>query len=85
MHLEVCPKSNENVSCISLFMLLILHGPLRTSQALAIPSSRFIKIDKKSTSSCFFVAKCDSIFDELLQVGKIKLSHTIPPLDELKR
>jgi hypothetical protein len=32
----------------------------------------------------FDVAKCDKIFDELHKVCCIKMSHTIPPLDELK-
>ena len=32
----------------------------------------------------FNVAKCDKIFDELLKNGNIKLTHTIPPIDELK-
>jgi hypothetical protein len=33
----------------------------------------------------FNVAKCDKIFDELVKSGNIKLTHTIPPTDELKR
>ena len=33
----------------------------------------------------FNPAKCDQIFDELLKAGKIKLSHAIPPLEELKK
>jgi hypothetical protein len=33
----------------------------------------------------FNVAKCDKIFDELFKNGNIKLSHTIPPLEELKK
>ena len=33
----------------------------------------------------FDVSKCDRIFDEFLRLGHIKLSHAIPPLDELKR
>jgi hypothetical protein len=33
----------------------------------------------------FDVSKCDRIFDELLKSGNIKLSHTLPSLDELKR
>jgi hypothetical protein len=33
----------------------------------------------------FDVAKCDKIFDELFKAGKIKMSHTIPPIDQLKR
>jgi hypothetical protein len=33
----------------------------------------------------FDVAKCDKIFDELYKGGYIKLSHTLPPLEELNR
>jgi hypothetical protein len=33
----------------------------------------------------FDVAKCDKMFDELFKSGKIKMSHTIPPIDQLKR
>jgi hypothetical protein len=33
----------------------------------------------------FDVSKCDRIFDELLKSGNIKLNHTIPPHEELKR
>jgi hypothetical protein len=32
----------------------------------------------------FDVSKCDHIFDEFLKSGNIKLTHTIPPLEELK-
>ena len=31
------------------------------------------------------MSKCDRIFDELAKLGKIKFSHTIPSVDELKR
>jgi hypothetical protein len=33
----------------------------------------------------FIVAKCDKIFYELVKSGTIKMAHTIPPLDELKK
>ena len=33
----------------------------------------------------FNVSNCDRIFDELMKLGKIKFSHTIPSVDELKR
>jgi hypothetical protein len=33
----------------------------------------------------FNVGKCDKIFDELLKNGNIKISHTVPSADELKR
>jgi hypothetical protein len=32
----------------------------------------------------FDVYKFDHIFDELLNLGNIKISHTMPPLDEIK-
>jgi hypothetical protein len=37
------------------------------------------------TKSTFDVGKCDKIFDELLRIGKIKLSHAIPSIDDLKK
>jgi hypothetical protein len=33
----------------------------------------------------FNVTKCDKIFDELVKSGNIKMTHTIPPVDEVKR
>ena len=33
----------------------------------------------------FDVSKCDRIFDELLKLGHLKITHTMPPLEELKR
>jgi hypothetical protein len=33
----------------------------------------------------FDVSKCDKIFNELLSIKKIKLSHTIPPIEELRK
>jgi len=33
----------------------------------------------------FDVSKCDRIFDELLHLGHLKITHVIPPLEELKR
>jgi hypothetical protein len=31
------------------------------------------------------VGKCDKIFDGLLSIGKISLSHAIPPINDLKK
>jgi hypothetical protein len=31
------------------------------------------------------LAKCDKIFDELFKSDKIKMSHTVPPINQLKR
>jgi hypothetical protein len=43
------------------------------------------KNQREEVKFTFNVAKCDKIFDELLKNGNIKLTHTIPPPDELKR
>ena len=50
------------------------------------PSIRPIKKNRwEEACFTFDVSKCDRIFDELLRSGNIKLSHVIPPLEELKR
>jgi hypothetical protein len=54
-------------------MLLNFHGHLNISQTLVLLSSQ-----------AFDVSKCGRIFDELAKIGKIKFSHTMPPMDELK-
>jgi hypothetical protein len=43
------------------------------------------KSQQEEIKYTYDVAKCDRIFDELLKDGKIKITHTIPPLEELKR
>jgi hypothetical protein len=43
------------------------------------------KSQQEEIKFTFDVSKCDRIFDELLKSGNIKLTHTIPPLEELKR
>jgi hypothetical protein len=43
------------------------------------------KSRKKEMKFTFDVSRCDRIFDELLRLGHIKISHVIPPLKELKR
>jgi hypothetical protein len=47
-----------------------------------------IKLAHKSRDEMKFtfdVAKYDKIFDELFKSGNIKMSHIVPPLDQLKR
>jgi hypothetical protein len=39
---------------------------------------------QKELRFTFDVSKCDRIFDELHKLGNIKISHTMPPLDEIK-
>ena len=56
----------------------------------AKPSSRaslkpIQKNRKEEMKFTFDVSKCDRIFDELLRLGHINITHLIPPLEELKR
>ena len=43
------------------------------------------KNQKEEVKFMFDVSKCDRIFDELLRLGQIKITHVIPPLEKLKR
>ena len=55
-------------------------APCSCSSLKPIPKNR-----QEQVRFTFDVSKCDCIFDELLRSGNIKLSHAIPPLEELKR
>jgi hypothetical protein len=43
------------------------------------------KNQQEEVKFTFNVVKCIKIFDDLLRNGNIKLKHTIPPLNKLKR
>jgi hypothetical protein len=62
---------------------LVWPGQAKPSACSALQSIR--KNRQEEVKFTFNVAKCDKIFDELLKNGNIKLTHTIPPPDELKR
>ena len=62
------------------FVWLSSDKPTTCASLKPVPKNRHEKI--KYT---FDVSKCDRIFDELARLGKIKFSHTIPSVDELKR
>jgi hypothetical protein len=57
-------------------------------QAKSSACSSLQPVQKKQQEEIKFtfnVGKCDKIFDELLKNGNIKINHTIPSVDELKR
>jgi len=59
-----------------------------SSEAIPYSYSSLKPIQKNRQEEARFtfdVSKCDRIFDELHRNGNIKLSHVIPPLEELKR
>jgi hypothetical protein len=57
-------------------------------QAKSLACSSLQPVQKKRQEEVKFifnVGKCDKIFDELLKNGNIKINHTVPSADELKR
>jgi hypothetical protein len=56
------------------------------AKSSACPSLHSVQKNRQEEIKFTFnVAKYDKIFDKLLKNDNIKLTHTIPPIDELKR
>jgi hypothetical protein len=70
---------------VRMSMLLSLHAHLKTRHTLVLLSSQFIENRQDEIKFTFDVGKCDKIFDELLSIWKIKLSHAIPLINDLKK
>ena len=66
-------------------MLLSLYGLQRLYHIFVHHFEPIQNNRREEARFTFDVSKCDRIFDELLRDGNIKLSHAIPPLEELKR
>jgi len=67
-----------------MYMLLSLLGHLKPNRFLVLLLSRFTK-NQQDERFTFDVSKYERIFDELYRLGYIKMSHTLPLLEELKR
>jgi hypothetical protein len=56
------------------------------AKSLACNALRLIHKNRQDDIKYTFdIAKCDEIFDELHKGDYIKISHTLPPLEDLKR
>ena len=55
------------------------------AKSYACSALKPIHKNRQEEKFTFDVSKCDRIFDELYKNGYIKMSHTIPPFEELKR
>jgi hypothetical protein len=55
------------------------------AKPLSCYSLQMVQKNWQEVKFAFNGAKCDKIFDELLKSGNIKVTHTIPTLDDLKR
>jgi hypothetical protein len=73
-------SDNENEVYVAEF---VWPSKSRASSCASLKSAT--KGRQKELKFTFDVSKWDRIFDELLKLGNIKISHTMPPLDEIKR
>jgi hypothetical protein len=87
-HSRSMPSPANEAKCLSApakpekIQVAELVWPAKAKSAARSPLHSAQKGKAKFT---FNVAKCDKIFDELLKNDNIKLSHTISPLEELKK
>jgi hypothetical protein len=73
-------SDDENEVYVAKF---VWHSKSKVSSCASLkPATKGRQEELKFT---FDVSKCDCIFDELRKLGNIKISHTMPPLDEIKR
>jgi hypothetical protein len=57
--------------------------PSKSKASSCAPLKPTTKGHQAELKFTFDVSKCDRIFDELLKLGNIKISHIMPPLDEI--
>jgi len=79
----------------------VLHVDSSDDETSEVYATEFVWLSSDKPSTCaslklipkrhgevkyaFDMSKCDRIFDVLAKLRKIKFSHTIPSMDELKR
>ena len=80
MHVDCKFDSDDEKKEVAEFIWPSEAKPYACSSLKPIPKNR-----QEQVRFTFDVSKCDRIFDELLRSGNIKLSHVIPPLEEVKQ
>jgi hypothetical protein len=68
-----------------IYVSLNLFGQQRPTLHLVLIYSWFKRIGKKKLKLLLILPSVIKIFDELVKSGNIKVTRTLPPLDELKR
>jgi hypothetical protein len=82
VHLIECDSSDDE--SVDVYTVKFIW-PTKAKSSVCPSLQSVQKNRQEEIKFTFNVAKCDKIFDELLKNGNIKLTHTIPPIDELKR
>jgi hypothetical protein len=84
VHIVECDQSSSDDESTEVYAAVMVWP----KQAKSLACSSLQPVQKKRQEEVKFtfnVGKCDKIFDELLKNGNIKINHTIPSTDELKR
>jgi hypothetical protein len=84
VHIVECDQSSSDDESTEVYAAEMIWP----KQAKSLACSSLQPVQKKRQEEVKFifnVGKCDKIFDELLKNGNIKMNHTVPSADELKR
>jgi hypothetical protein len=84
VHIVECDQSSSDDESTEVYTTEMVWP----KQAKSSACSSLQPVQKKRQEKVRFtfnVGKCDKIFDELLKNGNIKINHTVPSADELKR
>jgi hypothetical protein len=84
MHLVDCNDSSSNNESKDMYVVELVW-PAKTKPAVCSSLQPVQKNQQEEVRFTFNIAKCDKIFNKLLKSGNLKITHIIPPLDELKR
>jgi hypothetical protein len=84
VHIVECDQSSSDDESTEVYAAEMVW--LKQTKSLACSSLQPVqKKQQEEVKFTFNVGKCDKIFDELLKNGNIKINHTVPSADELKR
>jgi hypothetical protein len=84
VHMVECDQSSSDDESTEVYAAEMVWP----KQAKSSACSSLQPVQKKRLEEVKFtfnIGKCDKIFDELLKNGNIKINHTAPSVDELKR
>jgi hypothetical protein len=84
VHIVECDQSSSDDESTEVYVAEMVWPKQAKSSACA-SLQPFQKKRQEEVKFTFNVGKCDKIFDELLKNDNIKINHTVPSTDELKR
>jgi hypothetical protein len=84
VHIVECDQSSSDDESTEVYAAEMVW-PKQAKSSACSSLQPVQKKRQKEVKFTFNVGKCDKIFDELLKNGNIKINHTVPSVDELKR